>query len=85
MTDMTTVIDRNPADIDPHLRGIQGDKRFFLFGLGIIDSEDISKKLQYFPVKPVRNCHYPDSAGQNVYLGLRGLWDKIFFFKSYLL
>jgi hypothetical protein len=46
MTDMAAVINRNPADVDTHLRRVQGDKRFFLPGLGIIDPEGHFKKLQ---------------------------------------
>ena len=49
MTDMTTVINGDPADIDAHLRRIQRVKRFFLFGLRIIyfqghDSNDPFQK-----------------------------------------
>jgi hypothetical protein len=47
MTDMATVIDRNPANVDTHLRRVQGDKGFFLPGLRIIDPEGHLKKLQY--------------------------------------
>ena len=34
MTDMTTVIDRHPANIDTHLRWMEGGKGFFLLWFG---------------------------------------------------
>jgi hypothetical protein len=48
MPDMTAVINRNPADIDTHLGRIQRDKKFFLLGLGIIDTKGHFKKAPMF-------------------------------------